>query len=60
MKYAIIRNDGVAEFREDNYATPDNAILLTDEQYDQLICGEYIIQKGLLTKAPISAKGNIK
>jgi hypothetical protein len=44
MKYALIREDGVTEIREDSSVMPNNAIVLTDSQYNQLISGEYILQ----------------
>jgi hypothetical protein len=44
MKYAIIRDDGVTEVREDPYDIPTDAIELTDEQYNQLTSGNYVLQ----------------
>ena len=46
MKYAIVRQDGVTEVREDSNPLQENALLLTNEQYDQLISGQYIVQNG--------------
>jgi hypothetical protein len=46
MKYALVREDGLTEIREDNYSLPDNAIALTDLQYDQLTSGNYILRNG--------------
>ena len=52
MKYALIREDGVSEIREDNYSLPENAIVLTDEQYDFLLSGEYILQNNQIIANP--------
>jgi len=52
MKYALIREDGVFEIREDNYSLPDGAFPLTDEQYDQLISGQYILQNNQIIANP--------
>ena len=46
MKYAIVREDNATEIREDNYPLQDGAIVLTDEQYDQLISNTHILQNG--------------
>ena len=52
MKYAIVRQDGVTEIREDNYSLQEGAIQLTDAQYDQLISGQYILQNGQIVVNP--------
>ena len=52
MKYAIIRQDGVTEIREDSYPLQEGAIVLTNEQYDQLISGQYILQNGQIVVNP--------
>ena len=52
MKYALIREDGVSEIREDNYSLPENAIVLTDEQYDFLLSGKYILQNNQIIANP--------
>jgi len=52
MKYALIRQDDVTEIREDNYSLPENAIVLTDEQYDQLVNGQYILQNNQIIANP--------
>ena len=52
MKYAVIRQDGVTEVRENNYALPDGAIVLNDEQYHQLTSGAYILQNGQIVINP--------
>ena len=52
MKYAIVRQDGVTEIREDSYPLQEGAIVLTDEQYDQLIGGQYILQNGQIVANP--------
>jgi hypothetical protein len=52
MKYVLIREDGVSEIREDNYSLPENAIVLTDEQYDFLLNGEYILQNNQMIANP--------
>lgn len=56
MKYAIIRDDGVTEIREDNLTLPIGAIELTNEQHDQLISGKYILKNGIVTVNPIMPK----
>jgi hypothetical protein len=57
MKYAIITSDNVTEIREDSYPLQDGAILLTDEQYDNLISGNYIIQNSNIVINPNPPKG---
>jgi hypothetical protein len=52
MKYALIRQDDVTEIREDKYSLPDGAFPLTDEQYDQLISGQYILQNNQIIANP--------
>jgi hypothetical protein len=52
MKYAIVRLDGVTEIREDNYTMPAEGIELTDEQYDQLLSGAYIVQNKQIIANP--------
>jgi hypothetical protein len=52
MKYAVIRQDGVTEIREDDHDLPDGAIQLDDEQYSQLISGAYILQNGQIVVNP--------
>jgi hypothetical protein len=52
MKYAIIREDGATEIREDSYPLQANAIALTDEQHTQLISGKYILQNGEVVANP--------
>lgn len=52
MKYAIIRQDGATEIREDSYPLQANAIALTDEQHTQLISGKYILQNGEVVSNP--------
>jgi hypothetical protein len=44
MKYAIERQDGVTEIRQDSSTSVENAIELTDEQYNQLVSGFFILQ----------------
>ena len=44
MKYAIVRDDGATEIREDEHPLQDNAIVLSDEQHAQLMSGRYILQ----------------
>ena len=57
MKYAIVREDNVTEIREDTYSLQDGAILLTDEQYDNLISGLYIVENGAIVVNPNPPKG---
>jgi hypothetical protein len=52
MKYALIRQDDVTEIREDDYSLQDGAFPLTDEQYDQLISGQYIFQNNQIIANP--------
>ena len=52
MKYAIMREDGATEIREDMYPLQENAIALTDEKYAQLISGKYILQNGEVVANP--------
>ena len=56
MKYAIVREDNATEIREDNYPLQDGAIVLTDEQYDQLISGTHILQNGEIVVNPTPPK----
>jgi hypothetical protein len=52
MKYAIVTSEGTIELREDDYALSDNAIKLTDEEYNQLISSKYILQDGKIIDNP--------
>jgi hypothetical protein len=52
MKYAVLRQDGVTEIREDSHPLQEGAIVLTDEQYDQLISRLYILQNGQIVANP--------
>ena len=52
MKYAVLRQDGITEVREDSHPLQDGAIVLTDEQYDKLISGLYILQNGQIVANP--------
>jgi hypothetical protein len=52
MKYALIRQDGVVELREDSYELPINAIELTDEQYESLLASDSIISNGVVVANP--------
>ena len=52
MKYAIVRQDGITEIREDSYPLQQGAIVLNDTQYDQLISGQYILQNGQIVVNP--------
>jgi hypothetical protein len=52
MKYATLRQDSVTEVREDSHPLPEGAFPLTDEQYDQLISGQYILQNGQIVVNP--------
>jgi len=56
MKYAIVRQDGITEIREDNYPLQEGAIQLTDAQHDQLISGQYILQNGQIVVNPNQPK----
>jgi hypothetical protein len=52
MKYAIVRTYGITEVREDSHPLQEDAIVLTDKQYDQLISGLYILQNGQIVANP--------
>ena len=52
MKYAVLRQDGVTDIREDSHPLQEGAIVLTDEQYDQLISGLYILQNDQIVANP--------
>ena len=52
MKYAIVRQDGITEIREDSYKLPKNAIELTNEQYNQLVSGFFILQDNKIVVNP--------
>lgn len=52
MKYAIVKENGATEIREDSYPLQENAIELTDEQHAQLISGKYILQDGQVVVNP--------
>ena len=52
MKYAVIRQDGVTELREDERPLQDGAFVLNDQQYDQLMSGQYILQNGQIVANP--------
>ena len=52
MKYAIVRQDGITEIREDDYPLQDNAIVLTNEQFDQIRSGFFILQNGIIIDNP--------
>jgi hypothetical protein len=52
MKYALTRQDGATEIREDSYPLQEGAFELTDAQYDQLISGQYILQNNQIVANP--------
>ena len=52
MKYAIIREDGKTEIREDSYPLQTGAIELTNIEYDQLCSGQYILFNGQIIVNP--------
>ena len=52
MKYAIIREDGITELREDVHEKSDSIIELTDEQYNQLLNSTHIISNGDIVVNP--------
>lgn len=57
MKYALTRQDGVTEIREDSYPLQEGAFELTDAQYDQLIGGQYILQNNTIVANPNPPRG---
>jgi hypothetical protein len=52
MKYAVLRQDGATEVREDSHPFQEGAIVLTDADYDKLISGEYVLQDGQIVVNP--------
>ena len=58
MKYAIVRQDGVTEIRQDSSTFVENAFLLTDEQYTQLVENKYILKDGEIVVNPDQEKLN--
>jgi hypothetical protein len=52
MKYAIVRQDGVTEIRQDSFTSVENSIELTDEQYNQLVSGFFILQDNKIVANP--------
>jgi hypothetical protein len=52
MKYAIVRQDGVTEIREDYSALAENAFELTNEQYAQLVSGFFILLNNQIVENP--------
>jgi hypothetical protein len=52
MKYAIVKENGATEIREDSYPLQENAIVLTDEQHAQLVSGKYMLQDGKVVVNP--------
>jgi hypothetical protein len=57
MKYALTRQDGVTEVREDEYPLQEGSFALTDAQYDQLVSGEYILENNQIVANPNSPRG---
>jgi len=58
MKYALTRQDGVTEIREDNYPLQEGVFALTDAQYEQLISGQYILKDGEIVVNPDQEQRN--
>jgi hypothetical protein len=56
MKYAIVRQDGVTEIRQDSSTSVEDAIELTVEQYDQLVSGFFILQDNKIVANPNPAR----
>ena len=52
MKSAIVNGNGNTEIREDSYPLQDGAVVLTDEQYDQLVNETHIFQTGEIVVNP--------
>jgi len=52
MKYALTREDGVTELREDNHPLQDGAIQLSNAEYEQLLSGLYIVENGAIVVNP--------
>jgi hypothetical protein len=52
MKYAVLRQDGATEVREDSHPLQEDAIVLTDADYHKLISGEYVLQDGQIVVNP--------
>ena len=58
MKYALIRQDGITEIREDHNSLQENAIVLTNEQYEQLISGQFVLENGQIVSNPNPPRSN--
>lgn len=56
MKYALIRDDGITEIREDSYPLQENAFVLNENQANQLMSGFFILQNGEIIKNPNPVK----
>ena len=57
MKYALTREDGGFEIREDSYPLQDGAIQLSNAEYEQLLSGLYIVENGAIVVNPNPPKG---
>jgi len=52
MKYVITRENGVTEIREDSYSLQNDAFVLTNEQYEQLMSENFVFQNGQIVVNP--------
>jgi hypothetical protein len=52
MKYAVINSFGTVEVREDSYELPENAITLSDDDFNRLLSNTHILLNGLVVENP--------
>ena len=52
MKYATLRADGATEVREDSNPLPVGAFPLNNEQFEQLLSGQYILENNEIVINP--------
>jgi len=60
MKYAIVRQDGVTEIREDDYPLKDGAFVLNEEQFNKLSSGLFILQNDQIVTNPNPLKAGVQ
>jgi len=52
MQYAIVNSNGITEIKSDSYPLPNGAIDLTNDQYNQLMSGKFILVNGQIVTNP--------
>jgi hypothetical protein len=52
MKYAVVKDNGAVETRQDNYPLPEGAIPLSDEDFSKLRSCMYILENGQIVENP--------